>query len=157
MKVRALQNDTVDQLCWRHYGKTAGVTEKVLEANPGLSNQIFERRAGDRNARDNQRGGAGNRPVMGMTLDRINEYFAFATSALVTGVGVMTVSEKLALAGLLLGIVSAVRLAIHRRRIEKASQRRNDLIEQILRQAETRNLSDRERQLLEQLHGDNPA
>ena len=35
MKVRALQNDTVDQLCWRHYGKTAGVTEKVLEANPG--------------------------------------------------------------------------------------------------------------------------
>ena len=40
-----------------------------------------------------------------MTLDRINEYFAFATSALVTGVGVMTVSEKLALAGLLLGIV----------------------------------------------------
>ena len=36
MKVRALQNDTVDQLCWRHY-----VTEKVLEANPGLSNQIF--------------------------------------------------------------------------------------------------------------------
>ncbi|EPG6524447.1 tail protein X [Klebsiella pneumoniae] len=41
MKVRALQNDTVDQLCWRHYGKTAGVTEKVLEANPGVSNQIF--------------------------------------------------------------------------------------------------------------------
>lgn len=68
-----------------------------------------------------------------MTLDRINEYFAFATSAPVTGVGVMTVSEKLALAGLLLGIVSAVRLAIHRRRIEQASQRRNDLIEQILR------------------------
>lgn len=98
-----------------------------------------------------------NRPVMGMTLDRINEYFAFATSALVTGVGVMTVSEKLALAGLLLGIVSAVRLAIHRRRIEQASQRRNDLIEQILHQAETRNLSDRERQLLEQLHGDNPT
>ena len=78
-----------------------------------------------------------------MTLDRINEYFAFATSAPVTGVGVMTVSEKLALAGLLMGIVSAVRLAIHRRRIEQASQRRNDLIEQILRRAQTRNLSDR--------------
>ena len=62
--------------------QTAGVTEKVLEANPGLSNQIFfECRAGDRNARDNQRGGTGSRPVMGMTLDRINEYFAFATSA----------------------------------------------------------------------------
>ncbi|HDT4980096.1 phage tail protein [Klebsiella oxytoca] len=94
---------------------------------------------------------------MGMTLDRINEYFAFATSGLVTGVGVMTVSEKLALAGLILGLISAARLAIHRRRIEQASKRRNELIEQILHLAETRNLSDRERQLLEQLHGDKPA
>ena len=92
-----------------------------------------------------------------MTLDRINEYFAFATSGLVTGVGVMTVSEKLALAGLILGLISAARLAIHRRRIEQASKRRNELIEQILHLAETRNLSDRERQLLEQLHGDKTA
>lgn len=37
MKVRALQGDTVDTLCWRHYGRTAGVTEQVLEANPGLA------------------------------------------------------------------------------------------------------------------------
>lgn len=35
--VRAQQNDTVDALCWRHYGRTAGVTEAVLEANPGLA------------------------------------------------------------------------------------------------------------------------
>lgn len=35
--VRAQQNDTVDALCWRHYGRTAGVTEVVLEANPGLA------------------------------------------------------------------------------------------------------------------------
>ncbi|NWD70779.1 tail protein X [Pseudomonas gingeri] len=35
--VRAQQNDTVDNLCWRHYGRTAGVTEAVLEANPGLA------------------------------------------------------------------------------------------------------------------------
>jgi len=35
--VRANQNDTVDALCWRHYGRTAGVTEAVLEANPGLA------------------------------------------------------------------------------------------------------------------------
>ncbi|WEJ88478.1 MAG: phage tail protein [Klebsiella huaxiensis] len=94
---------------------------------------------------------------MGMNLDRINEYFTFVASGLVTGVGMMTVSEKLALAGLILGLVSAARLAIHRRRIEQASQRRNDLIEQIVRLAETRDLSDRERQLLEQLHGDNPT
>lgn len=37
MRVRAMQGDTVDVLCWRHYGRTAGVTEQVLEANPGLA------------------------------------------------------------------------------------------------------------------------
>ena len=37
MTVRANQNDTVDALCWRFYGRTAGVTEAVLEANPGLA------------------------------------------------------------------------------------------------------------------------
>ena len=37
MKVRAHQYDTVDALCWRHYGRTQGVTEQVLQANPGLS------------------------------------------------------------------------------------------------------------------------
>lgn len=35
--VRADQHDTVDALCWRHYGRTAGVTEDVLKANPGLA------------------------------------------------------------------------------------------------------------------------
>lgn len=37
MRVRAMQGDTVDLLCWRYYGRTAGVTEAVLEANPGLA------------------------------------------------------------------------------------------------------------------------
>lgn len=37
MKVMAHQNDTVDALCWRYYGRTAGVTERVLAANPGLA------------------------------------------------------------------------------------------------------------------------
>lgn len=41
MKVRAIQGDTVDLLCFRHYGRTQGVTEKVLEANPGLCRQVF--------------------------------------------------------------------------------------------------------------------
>ncbi|WP_410706918.1 tail protein X [Citrobacter braakii] len=41
MKVTALQGDTLDQLCHRHYGKTKGVTEAVLSANPGLSGRIF--------------------------------------------------------------------------------------------------------------------
>ncbi|PZP26673.1 MULTISPECIES: tail protein X [Pseudomonas] len=35
--VIAAQGDTVDRLCWQYYGRTAGVTEAVLEANPGLA------------------------------------------------------------------------------------------------------------------------
>lgn len=33
----AQQGDTVDLICQRHYGRTAGVTEAVLAANPGLA------------------------------------------------------------------------------------------------------------------------
>lgn len=35
--VRAQQGDTVDQLCLRHLGTTAGVTEAVYALNPGLA------------------------------------------------------------------------------------------------------------------------
>ena len=35
--VIAAQGDTVDSLCWSYYGRTAGVTEAVLDANPGLA------------------------------------------------------------------------------------------------------------------------
>ncbi len=41
MQVKALQGDTVDLLCFRHYGSTQGVTEQVLAANPGLSSTLF--------------------------------------------------------------------------------------------------------------------
>jgi phage tail protein X len=37
MRVRALQGDTVDALCWRHLGRTEGVVEATLELNPGLA------------------------------------------------------------------------------------------------------------------------
>lgn len=37
MKVKSVQGDTVDLICWRHYGRTAGVMEQVLEANRGLA------------------------------------------------------------------------------------------------------------------------
>lgn len=37
MKVYAEQGDTVDALCWRHYGRTEGLVELVLEMNPGLA------------------------------------------------------------------------------------------------------------------------
>ncbi|WP_140920799.1 tail protein X [Limnobaculum xujianqingii] len=38
MKIQAQQGDTVDEICMRYYGRTAGVTEAVYEANPGLCN-----------------------------------------------------------------------------------------------------------------------
>ncbi|MGB6053739.1 MAG: tail protein X [Burkholderiaceae bacterium] len=37
MQVRAQQNDTVDQLVWRHLGSTAGYVEQTLERNPALA------------------------------------------------------------------------------------------------------------------------
>lgn len=37
MKVIALQGDTLDALCARHYGRTLGIVEAVLLANPGLA------------------------------------------------------------------------------------------------------------------------
>ena len=38
MKVRSVQGDTIDLICYRYYGRTAGVTEQVIEANPHLVN-----------------------------------------------------------------------------------------------------------------------
>ena len=37
MRVRAVQGDSIDSICWRHLGQTQGVVEKVLELNPGLA------------------------------------------------------------------------------------------------------------------------
>lgn len=37
MNVAAQQGDTLDLLCQRHLGRTAGAVESVLEANPGLA------------------------------------------------------------------------------------------------------------------------
>ena len=33
----AMQNDTVELICYRYFGYTVGVTEQVLELNPGLA------------------------------------------------------------------------------------------------------------------------
>jgi phage tail protein X len=35
--VRAHQGETLDQLCYRVLGSTAGVTERALKMNPGLA------------------------------------------------------------------------------------------------------------------------
>ena len=37
MRVHAMQGDTLDLLCYRHLGATAGVVEKTLELNTGLA------------------------------------------------------------------------------------------------------------------------
>ena len=37
MQVRTQQGDTLDQICYRYYGHTMGVTEAALAANPGLA------------------------------------------------------------------------------------------------------------------------
>ena len=37
MKTFALQGDTLDAICVRYYGRTEGVFESVLAANPGLA------------------------------------------------------------------------------------------------------------------------
>ena len=39
MIVSALQGDTLDLLCWRHMGTTAGVVEEAYRINPGLADQ----------------------------------------------------------------------------------------------------------------------
>ncbi|WP_038342998.1 tail protein X [Acinetobacter sp. A47] len=34
---QTIQHDTIDSICWRIYGRSSGVVEKVLEANPQLA------------------------------------------------------------------------------------------------------------------------
>lgn len=51
MKVKALEGDTVDSLCFRYYGTTQGVTEKGAGCQPRtLSAGISGRRAGSGDA-----------------------------------------------------------------------------------------------------------
>jgi len=35
--VTSVQDDTVENICFKHYGYTSGVTEQVLNNNPGLA------------------------------------------------------------------------------------------------------------------------
>ncbi|RAI01089.1 phage tail protein [Acuticoccus sediminis] len=35
--IKALQDDTIDAIAYRHYGKTAGVTELIMAANRRLN------------------------------------------------------------------------------------------------------------------------
>lgn len=35
--VHAQQHDTIDAICYRVFGRTAGITEQVLALNPGIA------------------------------------------------------------------------------------------------------------------------
>ena len=37
VRYRTRDGDSLDAICWKHYGRQAGAVEAVLEANPGLS------------------------------------------------------------------------------------------------------------------------
>jgi phage tail protein X len=37
MRITTRQGDTLDAICYRHYGYTQGCVEAVLEAHPGLA------------------------------------------------------------------------------------------------------------------------
>jgi len=37
MNYRTKDGDTLDLICWRHYGQQSGAVEQVLEANPKLA------------------------------------------------------------------------------------------------------------------------
>ena len=36
---RTRDGDTLDWICWKHYGRQSGAVEAVLDANPGLADQ----------------------------------------------------------------------------------------------------------------------
>ncbi len=37
IKYRTSENDMLDWIAWKHYGKQSGAVEAILEANPGLA------------------------------------------------------------------------------------------------------------------------
>ncbi len=84
----------------------------------------------------------------------IYDHVAFGASVSVVTIGAMTISEKIALAGLLLGALSLCQAWLHRRRTERAMQHRNELIARILARSGERALHDSERMALEILQQD---
>lgn len=60
---------------------------------------------------------------MGLSFfQRLNDWLTFTMSAMVTSIGVMTLSEKIALAGLFVGMVFGVRGWLYRARIERGAE-----------------------------------
>lgn len=94
---------------------------------------------------------------MGLSFfQRLNDWLTFTMSAMVTSIGVMTLSEKIALAGLFVGMVFGARGWLYRARIERGQKRRNELINQILEQAAHRQMSESECRALDLLQQNEP-
>ncbi|SCC54336.1 phage tail protein [Kosakonia oryziphila] len=94
---------------------------------------------------------------MGLSFfQRLNDWLTFTMSAMVTSIGVMTLSEKIALAGLLVGMVFGARGWLYRARIERGQKHRNELINQILERAAHRQMSESERRALDLLQQNEP-
>ncbi|WP_392430753.1 phage tail protein [Edwardsiella piscicida] len=83
-------------------------------------------------------------------FSRLHDSITFFAAATVTGIGVMTISEKIALAGLLLGALSGWRAWLHRGRVERAQRRRNELIAQLLQQSQQSGVTDATQKILQQ-------
>lgn len=47
VNVRAREHDTLDALCHRHLGRTAGTVEATLDASPGLAKRAADLGAGE--------------------------------------------------------------------------------------------------------------
>ncbi|HBR1366655.1 TPA: phage tail protein [Klebsiella pneumoniae] len=90
---------------------------------------------------------------MGLS-DRINDWITYLISVVVTAIGLSTISERVAVAGLLIGLVTAARAWTHRIRIERAQRQRNALIAQLLRNSARRPLTDDELTALKMIQGD---
>lgn len=37
IRATALERETIDEICWRVFGRTGAVTEQVLALNPGIA------------------------------------------------------------------------------------------------------------------------
>nr|WP_096852424.1 phage tail protein [Escherichia coli] len=81
-------------------------------------------------------------------FQRLCDHITLWSSVTTAGIGVMTLSEKIAVAGFVLGTLSLLRAWLHLRRMELAQTKRNELIEKILMQSEGRELNDAERRAM---------
>jgi hypothetical protein len=70
MKVKALQGDTVDLLCQRHYGRTRASLRCVISKHGDCQPDVSDRRPGDRATRCKRGNGRRDRAVMELINQR---------------------------------------------------------------------------------------